>query len=707
MARTIWSWRFTEPAYCDIICHKDRLFALSETGSVESWDFGGPLLVKTMDFHPLYICSTRVAETTCAYHDRERFSSRSYLVESRGDLLLVERHVGEFVGGNDEAVREADLLSDECSHPLVYPYKTLEFTVYRLNFMQQKLEEVESLGDTRSPILCTQNTCIVHPFRHTFLHLFFPCSRPISLSLHLLHLSISRHSPSLTKQSHARLHRLGLDQHPVVATKLISAYSLCRNPVDARLVFDSFRYKNVYIWNTMVNGYAKNYLFDESFDLFSQMCLSEDFLPDGFTLSTLSKACGDIGDLRAGEAIHGKCIRIGFLTDIVVGNSIVYVYCKCGKFIDSRKVFDEMPQRNVSSWNSLIAGLVNSREVDVDSCVWEFVRSMRIDGFEPDAFTVSSLLPLCGGDAERWSYGKELHCYIVKNELNVGLGSDVHLGCCLIDMYSRSNKVNVARRVFDRMESRNVFVWTALINGYVHKEHQMKQWFCSAKCKCNILEYDDLWIRIAWEWSEAICLFEDMLQLGIKPDMITIVGVLSACGRSGLVNEGLAIYNSVVNDYGIKPTLEICACVVNMLGRSGQLKQALDFIKTMPVEPGPSVWGALLSASLLHGNSEMQDLAYNFLIQIEPENPSNFVSISNLYASSHKWDVVAEVRSAMKEKRLRKLPGCSWITLNSETHSFYVADKAHSCSDMIYEMLEELLLVMKGDVDYPDTEYLT
>ncbi|XP_058181134.1 putative F-box protein At1g65770 [Rhododendron vialii] len=133
--------------YCDIICHKNRLFALSETGSVESWDFGGPLLVKTMNFHPLYICSKRVAETTCAYHDRERFSSRCYLAESRGNLLLVERHVGEFVGDNGEAVREADLLSDECSHPLVYPYKTLEFTVYRLNFMQQKLEEVESLGD--------------------------------------------------------------------------------------------------------------------------------------------------------------------------------------------------------------------------------------------------------------------------------------------------------------------------------------------------------------------------------------------------------------------------------------------------------------------------------------------------------------------------------------------------------------------------------
>lgn len=531
----------------------------------------------------------------------------------------------------------------------------------------------------------------------------------------------------------------------------------------------------------MINGYAKNHLYNESFHLFSQMCLCEDSSPDDFTLSTLSKACGDVGDLCAGEAMHGKCIRIGYLSDIVVSNSIVSMYCKCGMFNGSWKVFGEMPQRNVSSWNAVIAGLVNHGE-DVDSCVWEFVKSMRTEGLEPNAFTVSSLLPLCGGDAKRLRYGTELHCYIVKNELDVGWGSDVHLGCCLIDMYSRSNKVDVARQVFDRMESRNVFVWTALINGYVQngksdlalvlfhdmqvrygvepnkvslvsilpacssaasltggkqihgfairKELNCEPSLCNALIdmysKCGSLNWarrvftDHSFVKDAISWSsmisayglhgngqEAICLYENMLQQGIKPDMITIVSVLSACSRSGLVNQGLTIYNLVVNDYGIKPTLEICACVVDMLGRSGKLKQAFDFIKTMPVEPGPSVWGALLTGSLIHGNSEMQDLAYNFLIQIEPENPSNYVSVSNLHASSQKWDIVAEVRTTMKEKLLRKLPGCSWITINSETHSFYVADKAHSCSPMIYEMLEELHLVMKGDDNSPDFEFLT
>ncbi|XP_052188533.1 putative pentatricopeptide repeat-containing protein At1g68930 isoform X2 [Diospyros lotus] len=516
--------------------------------------------------------------------------------------------------------------------------------------------------------------------------------------LRFLQLSIDRQSLKLTEQSHGRVFRLGFDQNAVVATKLISAYSACRDPVEARVVFDSVRCKNVYIWNAMING--------------------------------------------------------------------------CSEFIESRKLFDEMPRRNISSWNTLLGGFMNSEEEKVDSSIiWEFVKTMQIEGLKPDAYTVSSLLPLCGGDAGKWNRGREVHCYTVKNGLELGSGSDVHLGCCLIDMYSRSNKVNVAGLVFDHMKSRNVFAWTALINGYVQngesekalilfREMQMRDGtepnrvslvcllpacislaslmggkqihgfairkelthevsLCNALidmyAKCGSLTSarrlfeDHPFCKDAVSWSsmisgyglhgkgqEAIYLYEKMLQLGIKPDVIVMVGVLSACSRSGLVNEGLDIYNSVVRHHGIKPTLEMCACVVDMLGRSGQLKQALDFIKAMAVEPGPSVWGALLSASLLHGNSEIRDLAYEFLIRIEPENASNYVSLSNSYASSQKWGVAAEVRTVMKEKQLRKLPGCSWITVNKETHSFYVADKAHPCSDIIYGMLDELVLMMKG-----------
>lgn len=605
--------------------------------------------------------------------------------------------------------------------------------------------------------------------------------QPAVALLQSLHFSVAHRSLQLTRQAHSRILAFGFSQNPFLATKLISAYAICQHPFHSRLVFDSLQHKNVYLWNSLINGFVKNRLYNDAFHLFNQMCSSE-ALPDDFTLSTLSKVSGELRALLPGKSIHGKSIRTGFVFDTVVANSIMSMYCKCGNFAESRKVFDEMTIRNSGSWNVIIAGCAASGNLSFREETWEFVKRMQIDEVKPDGYTISSLLPLCDWDMGRRDYGRELHCYIVKNEMELGLDSDVHLGCCLIDMYSRSKKVVVGRRIFDRMKCRNVFSWTAMINGYiengdsdealslfrnmqvidgvepnrvslisvlpacssfsglstgrqihgfaVRKELNSEVSLCNALIdmysKCGSLDSarrvfeDDTLCKDAISWSsmisgyglhgkgqEAILLYDKMLQAGIKPDMITIVGILSACSRSGLVKEGLNIYNSVVNVYGIEPTVEICACIVDLLGRAGHLNQALDFIKTMPVEPGPSVWGALVSSSIVHGNLEMQDLAYRFLIQLEPENPSNYVSMSNLYASSRQWNAVAEVRRTMKDKRLRKLPGCSWIRIKSKTYCFYVADKSHPSSTSIYNMLDDLLLTMGDAVSMPKLQHKT
>lgn len=520
----------------------------------------------------------------------------------------------------------------------------------------------------------------------------------------------------------------------------------------------------------MISGCVTSGAHDKAFESFREMCRGYVF-PDDYTLATLAKVSGELGDLASGKLIHGKSVIFGFVFDTVVSNSLMSMYCKCNNFGDCRKVFDEMPWRNVSSWNVLIAGCVDCGKHVLDKEMWEIIKYMQSDGLKPDGFTISSLLPLCGGSFRNWDYGRELHCYVVKNELNLNLRWDVHLGCSLIDMYLKNNKVAVGRRVFDQMKCRNIYTWTAIINGYVQNGEsdealtlfhamQVKDGIepnrvslvsilpacnshaslmtgkqihgfavrkvlsqdvslCNALInmysKCGSLDHArrvfdcDCFIKDAISWSsmissyglhgrgeDAVSLYDKMVLLGIKPDMLTIVGVLSACGRSGLVNEGLHIFSSAVSEYKIEPTVEICACVVDMLGRSGQLDQALEFIKGMPVEPGPSVWGALLTASVIHGNSEMQNLAYSSLIQLEPENPSNFISLSNFHASSKQWDIVAKVRTTMKERGLRKEPGCSWININSSTHCFYVADKAHPCSNSIYEMLDFLILAMKG-----------
>lgn len=492
--------------------------------------------------------------------------------------------------------------------------------------------------------------------------------------------------------------------------------------------------------------------------------------PDGFTLSILAKAFAAVSELRTGSLIHSLIIRLGLDSDTVVLNSLMVLYFKNRCFFYARKVFDEMPVRSVASWNALISECVSWGNALGNEEVWKLVKLMQIDGLKPDGFTVSVVLPHCG----KYLRGREIHGFIVRSDLDSG--PDFHVRSCLIGMYSRVGRVDIGRRVFDRMTAKNVVAWTSMIGGYVENgvfeeaillfrkmllnrgmvpnkvtlvsvlpavgsiaslmegkqihgfsirtfstsETSFNNALIDMYSKCGSLEsarrvFDDIsWDKDPISWSsmiscygihgkggEALDLLDEMCRYGIKLDHITSVGILSACVRSGLVNEGIKIYDSIVTNHGVCPTIEICSCVVNMLGRAGLLNQALDFIRSMPLAPGPGVWGALFDASVVHNNFEMQDLAFRFLVQLEPENASNFVSLSNLHASSGRWDSVAELRTRMKKKGIRKMPGCSWINVNDEVHSFYVADKSHKYTDIIHTVLDSLFLTMKGETDVP------
>ncbi|KAL4561168.1 hypothetical protein LXL04_033331 [Taraxacum kok-saghyz] len=595
----------------------------------------------------------------------------------------------------------------------------------------------------------------------------FPAPRHL---LRFLQLSPNNQSLKLTQQTHARVCFLGLHQHPVIVTNLINAYSFSKNTVQSQRLFDSIELKDVCLWNSLINVFAKNNLHHECFNIFNNMCRSVNSSPDGFTFSTLAKVSGVIEDLPTGEWVHGKSIKHGFLSDPVLTNSLMSMYIECYIFKAFRKLFDEMPQRTVSSWNIMLSGYINSKNSSTDYKVLELVKHMLTEGLKPNEFTLSNLLPLCGPKSGQFDHGRELHCYTIRNNMNLDIDTGVHLNSCLIDMYSRNGAINSARLIFNQMRFKNVFTWTSMMGGYLQNgdPHEVMLLFSEMKRKdfikpneislltilqasnilagllgvmqvhnfslkngfgnhtplCNslidmysknghltnaieVFEHDcvskDI---ISWgcmisgyglhnKGHEAVNLYDKMVKSGVKPDAITIVGVLSVCSRSGLVAKGLDVYNKWVNIYGFDPTVEMCSCVVDLLARSGQVNEALTFIKMMSFEPGPSVWGALVSGFEVHMDYETRVLGYESLIKIEPENPSNYVNLSNVYASCRKWELVGDVRRLMKDRNLKKLPGCSWIIVNNQTHSFFVDDKAHFASNEIYEMLYELSIVIR------------
>ncbi|RLM87320.1 pentatricopeptide repeat-containing protein [Panicum miliaceum] len=453
-------------------------------------------------------------------------------------------------------------------------------------------------------------------------------------------------------------------------------------------------------------------------------------LPDAFTLSALTSSLPSAASAAA-DALHALALRLGLLhADPVLANSLLRLYLRPPNPRPglARRLFDEMPARTASSYNTLISHS-HSPGAAVEG-VWGLVRRMVVDGCAPDRFTVSAVLPTCASAR----LGRELHCYAVRSGMCGA--DDFHVSSGLVSMYCRVGNPELAHAVLDGMEQRNVVSWTAMVGGYMENEMfegavdaframwlidgilpntialisvlsavealsalaEGKQVHCFAVrmamygevslsnalidtyAKCGALHYarrvfdGTSWCKDVISWGamilgygihgmgvEAVALFDQMLASGVKPDKIVGLGVLSACCRVGLVLKGLDIYNSLVKDHGVQPTEEMCACVVDLLGRSGHVDHALDFIKSMSVEPGPSVWGALLDASVTHSNKEIQDLASKSLLRLGEGKPSNLVAVSNVNASSERWNVVERVRNTINQGPLKKKTGRSWV----------------------------------------------
>ncbi|XP_052115977.1 pentatricopeptide repeat-containing protein At3g12770-like [Arachis duranensis] len=180
-----------------------------------------------------------------------------------------------------------------------------------------------------------------------------------------------------------------------------------------------------------------------------------------------------------------------------------------------------------------------------------------------------------------------------------------------------------------------------------------------------------------------------MKQAGVCPNDVTFIGLLTACNHSGLVKQGWELFHCM-RDFGIEPRNEHYSCVVDLLGHAGYLDRAFAFVMTMPIEPGVSVWGALLSACKIHRRVTVGEYAANKLFSLDPYNTGHYVQLSNLYVSSCMWDCVARVRVLMKEKGLNKDLGFSLIEINGKLQAFHVGDKSHPRTEKIFNELQRL-----------------
>ncbi|RZC66824.1 hypothetical protein C5167_010518 [Papaver somniferum] len=452
------------------------------------------------------------------------------------------------------------------------------------------------------------------------------------------------------------------------------------------------------------------------------------FPPFHFTVTS----CSTVSDVHK---VHTQMIKHGNYSDGFIGNRLVTMYATFGSVDSALKLFEEIPDKDLISWNSMIGvfaqrGNVNKcfslfskmrsemgvepNEVTLISllpvCInmralteacelfntissknlvsWNSMiaaysqngfledginlfNSMRRVGFRPDRATIVTLLQVCAELAAE-KQGKAMHGYI----LSSGFSSDMPIATALIRVYAKSGRLDASYEAFSEISFPDKIAWTAILAGYAIHGYARK----------------------------AIKVFDLMVKNGAKPDHVTFAHILSACSHSGLIEEGKHYFQSMSKVYGVEPDVDHYSCMVDLLGRLGRLDEARELIEAMPTDPNPGVWGALLGACRVHHNIKLGKEIAEKLFMLDPTDPRNYIMLSNMYSASGLWREASQVRALMKERGLRKHPGCSFIEHGGKVYRFVVGDRSHPESDDIHSMLDELITKIQKAGYVPNTD---
>ena len=513
---------------------------------------------------------------------------------------------------------------------------------------------VRGLDHWNSPIAkCLQNGSAKESFV-VFKQMMKENAGPDSVSvINLLRASTELNSVMLGMLVHGLIVVSGLTKELTVNTALLTVYSKLGCLKNAGLVFEKTSEKDRVVWNLMISTYARFGHPRKSVDLLLQM-RNEGIRIDLFTALAVVPAIGELRSLEWGKQIHASIMRNCSDYQVSVQNSLIDMYCKCDSVEAATRVFHLITGKTDISWTSMIKGYVSYGQYN--DALGLFVK-MKLNGFVVDSATLVSVLPACvnAGTMEQVKY---IHGYTIK----YGFGYIQCVRTELLVSYAKCGCIDMARRLFDEEEAddKDIITWNSMISAYA--KHG--------------------------EWQQCFSLYEQMKRSNFRPDSVTFLGLLTACVNSGQCGDGQKIFKEMTEAYGCLPSQEHYACMVDLLGRAGHISEAAKLISSMPLEADARVWGPLLSACKMHSETGVAEVAAEKLITMEPTNAGNYILLSNIYAATGKWDRVAKMRSFLRDRGLKKTPGCSWLEVNGRVHEFRVADRYHPRSAEIYSILQ-------------------
>ncbi|PIN03670.1 hypothetical protein CDL12_23802 [Handroanthus impetiginosus] len=527
-------------------------------------------------------------------------------------------------------------------------------------------------------------------------------------------------------QLHGVVLKFGLKTEIFIGNALVTMYAKCGQILDADKMFDEMPHEDLVSWNAILSGYAQEGSYGLETILGFIKMVKGGMNLDHVSFTSVISACGRERNLDFGKQVHALSMKRGYSNHVSVCNVLMSMYSKCEIVEDAKLVFKNILDGNVVSWTTMLSiceddamslfkfciksnflteiNVANSfitmygKFKLVEGCIKVFqeldyrevislnalisaysLNEMYQEALQmflfaskelpPNPYTFGSVLhAIASSESISFRQGQRCHGYIGK----LGLDTDRIVSGALLDMYAKRGSIDESKKIFDESAQKSQVSWTAIISAHArHGDYE------------SVMKY-----------------FNEMVIEGIKPHSITFLSVRTSCGHNGIVDEGVKIFNSMINDHSVEPSAEHYSCIVDRLGRARRLNEAEGFLSQIPGGPGVLVLQRLLGSCRTYGNVDLAIRVSDALIAMEPNESGSYVLMSNLFAEKGKREKAAKMRRMMRERKVMKEVGFSWAGVENVDecmylHGFSSGDKSHPLSKEIFMMAELLGAEMK------------
>ncbi|KAF8369662.1 hypothetical protein HHK36_032317 [Tetracentron sinense] len=383
----------------------------------------------------------------------------------------------------------------------------------------------------------------------------------------LVESAVSTHSSLIGRAAHAQIIKtLNTPLPSFISNHLVNMYSKLDHPNTAQLLLSLNPVRSVVTWTALISGSVQNGHFSSALLHFSNM-RRESIQPNDFTFPCTFKASGSLRSPLTGKQLHALAVKAGQISDIFVGCSAFDMYCKTGLREEARKMFDEMPERNIATWNAYISNSVlDGRPRDA---IHAFI-GFRFEGGEPNSITCCAFFNACS-DMSDLRLGCQLHGFVIRN----GSDSNVSVANGLVDFYGKCRQFELAEMVFDAIIRPNDVSWSSMVAAYVQNDEEEK----------------------------ACLIFFRARRVGVEPTDFMISSVLSACAGLAGLELGRSMHALAVKAC-VEGNVYVGSALVDMYGKCGSIEDSERSFDEMP-ERNLITWNAMIGGYAHQGRADM------------------------------------------------------------------------------------------------------